>query len=162
MTSVPMSLNYSEPPIELKPRPSSILAWVLGLFHILVIGVILFGVDPKAAAAVLILLALLSWYRSHRLHIRHLGRGAVRRLQWQADGSWLLDDAYGYSHAARLLPSSYLHPRLVLLNFRLEENGRRRYVLLLPDSLDSESLRRLRVRLRIEATVGQKAGFNRA
>lgn len=157
-----MSLNYSEAPIELKPRPSAWLAWILAGFHALVAIVVLIAVPFKPAAAALVLLTTLSWFRSHRLHIRHEGRRAVRRLVWQADGSWLLEDTGRQMHAAQLLPSSYLHPRLVLLNFRLEDSGRRRNVLLLTDSLDPECLRRLRVRLRVEAATVQKTSFNRA
>ncbi|MGB1580922.1 MAG: protein YgfX, partial [Nevskiales bacterium] len=143
-----MSSNYSETCIELKPRPSRVLAMLLAGFHGLVVVVLLWAVPYKLAAAALILLTILCWYRAHKLHIGHQGRRAVRRLQWQADGNWLLSNERGELRPAELLPSSYLQPRLVILNFRLQESRQRRNVILLPDSLDFETLRRLRVRLR--------------
>ncbi|MDX1496638.1 MAG: protein YgfX [Salinisphaeraceae bacterium] len=148
--------------IELKPRPSHMLAMLLAGFHALVVVVVIWAVPYKPAMAALILLTVLSWYRAYRVHICHLGRHAVRRLQWQADGSWLLADEQGEMRPAQLLPSSYLHRRLVILNFRLRKSGRRRNVVLLPDSLDFETLRHLRVRLRTQAAAQQSAGLNRA
>jgi hypothetical protein len=46
-----------------------------------------------------------------------------------------------------LLPTSYLHPQLVILNLRLTKNGRLRSVVLLRDNTDQDAFRRLRVRL---------------
>ena len=149
-------------PIEIRPRSSRLLSGLLLGFHLLCVIVVLASVTYKPAAAALILLTLLSWYRAHRQHIQYRGRAAVRRLVWQSDGSWLLDDGQAKQRPAGLLPSTYLHPRLVILNFRLLDSRQRRNVVLLPDSLDPECLRQLRVRLRIEAAAENKPGLRQA
>ena len=83
-------------------------------------------------------------------------------MQWQVDGQWLLEDAAHQSHIALLMPSSYLHARLLILNFKLVESGRRRTVILLPDSLDVQTLRRLRSRLRIEGATQDASSLTQA
>lgn len=50
---------------------------------------------------------------------------------------------------ATLGDTAFVQPRLVIVNFRLSR-WRRRYLLLLPGMVDSDSFRRLRVRLRME------------
>lgn len=157
-----MLSNYSETSIELKPRPSAWMAWILAGAHITAAAVVILAVSFKPAAAALLLLALLSWYRAHRVHVQHRGARSIRRLVWQADGQWLLDDGRESAQPAHLLPSSYLHPRLVILNFRLLTRRGRRNLVLLPDSLDAQTLRQLRRRMRIESAEALKAGFNRA
>ena len=82
-------------------------------------------------------------------HYARVGRGP--------DGRWLLQDQRGEMCQARLLPSSYLHPKLVILNFSLERFPRRRSLVLCPDSLDAQTLRQLRVRLR---TMSHPGGDN--
>jgi hypothetical protein len=46
-----------------------------------------------------------------------------------------------------LHPSTYVHPWLVVLNFRLADRRRLRSLVLLPDTLDADSFRHLRLRL---------------
>lgn len=147
--------------IEFRPRPSVLLIWVLLGFHILAALVVLLSVAYKLAAAALLLITFWSWYRAHRLHCQHRGPKAIRRLQWQSDGHWLLENRQQQNLPATLLPSSYLHPRLLILNFKLQDGGRRN-VLLLPDSLDAQTLRRLRSRLRIEAASSIAASLKQA
>ena len=142
--------------IEFRPKASRQLALLLAGFHLLAATALVLSVPYKPALAALLLVTLWSWYRANRLHVQRRGRHAVRRAVWQVDGQWQLDDSKGETHSATLMPTSYLHPRLVILNFKLGSGGRRNLVLM-PDSLDATTLRQLRVRLRIEALGGDAA-----
>lgn len=74
----------------------------------------------------------------------------VRRsvhLVWQGDDTWWWAEGTAAAVAARLLPDSYLSQPLIVLCFRLAD-GRRRSLPLLADSLDADTLRRLRARLK--------------
>jgi hypothetical protein len=106
----------------------------------------------------LLALVALSFYRNYRRHVLHRGRRAPRRVVCHGDGRWLLQDHRGEMQEARLLPSSYLHPRLVILNFTLRQRPRRRNLVLCPDSLDAQTLRQLRVRLRVVVQGQPDAG----
>lgn len=88
----------------------------------------------------------------HRAWRRHLGTRRVTDAVWRADGSWELKTADGHTHDAGLAPQAYVSAYAVVLRFELERGGTRALVIL-PDSLDGESFRRLRVRLRLEAAM---------
>ena len=82
------------------------------------------------------------------LGVARLKWGAIAELIEETAGEWTLCDAAGDAVTARLLPGSYLHPQLVVLNFAC--TGRRwgrRSVVILGDMLDGDSFRHLRVRL---------------
>jgi toxin CptA len=134
--------------LEFRPRPSRLLARFLLVAHALAAVVVLVSVPGRLAMAVLLGLVLVSFYRAYRRHVLQVGRRAARRVVCQEDGAWFLQDTQGVVREARLLPSTFLHPRLVILNFELCRCAGRRNLVLCPDSLDPQTLRRLRARLR--------------
>ncbi len=73
------------------------------------------------------------------------GGGFITRVEL-LDGRWRLETGDGIRHPA-WLTGGYAQPGIVVLNFRLD-SGWRRSLVLLPDAVDSETLRRLRVWLR--------------
>ena len=130
----------------------------LALWVFLVHGVAAASLVPGALPLPLPLLAALqvavaaSLY--HTLFGRVLGRSprALLGAVWESDGAWTVVDAGGNRHEAWLLDSSYVHPRLLILNFRLA--GGVRTMVLLPDSLPPSVFRRLLVRLRLSRSGG--------
>ncbi len=146
-----MSSQKSAAALDLRPRPSRRLARILLGFHALAAVAMIGGMPNRWAQGLALLLIAFSAYRSHYVHILHRDRSGIRRALWQADGRWFLEDNAGVMAEARLLPSSYLHPRLVILNFELAHSRARRNLILLPDSLDFQTLRQLRARLRVTA-----------
>jgi len=122
------------------------------------LGVLFLVPLPLYAATALAVLVVSSMVWGIRRHALRLDRNAIVRLVWDADDYWLLVTADGRELAGELMPSSYVHPSLVILIFQTGGAGihrlwNRRSVVLLPDALDAESLRRLRVRLRIDGAV---------
>jgi hypothetical protein len=69
----------------------------------------------------------------------------IRRIEWAGGARWRLYGAGCTGRTARLL-GSYVHPRLLIMNFGIGR-FRRRSVLVLPDSGDPEGIRRFRARL---------------
>lgn len=134
-------------PLTLELNPSRTLAALLVLAH-------------GGALALLVLLPLAWWARvlltgallcslwlTLNRHALRRGESAITRLVWENDDTWLLMRADGKEQRAQLKPGSYASPRLVILNF---DAGRRPLsVVLLPDAADTESLRKLRVRLQM-------------
>ena len=144
-----MSSHSYALPLRLERRPS----------HYLMLAVI---VVHSAALLVLLPLPLLWWIKipvaggiaaqwisAWRRHVMLAEPKSVRRLVWMAEHRWELSGADGASREARLLPGAYVHPFLVILCFMLEDNSRCT-VILPPDSLDSDSHRRLRVQLLLQ------------
>lgn len=150
-----MSLNGSVTTIEFKPRPSVLLSRILLAAHGLAAFVVFSTVHHKFAMPVLLLVIGYSYYSSYRKHVLHKGSGATRRIIWQADGAWFLEDEQGVMREAQLQPSSFVHPRLVILGFRFVRSKGRRSLVLCPDSMDVDTLRRIRARLRTGRPMGK-------
>jgi len=97
----------------------------------------------------LILLAVtVSLIQAFRTHLLYSSSAAIRSVEWNGDGEWMLFTAAGDELAAQLKTSSYVQPWFVVLNFSISRFGRRSLILL-PDAVDPELLRQLRVRLRL-------------
>jgi len=81
-------------------------------------------------------------------HVLMRSKNAITNLTWNGNGDWVLFTRDGKSLNARLQKSTYLHARLVILNFKI--GNRNQSLVLLSDNLDPETFRRLRVRLQLE------------
>ena len=127
-------------------RPSRCLLVVGGAVHVLAAIAVLIAALPIGLKVVFSLgLALsLAWFWA--CYGLRRWRNYIARITW-VDGRWRLENGVGALLAAELI-DGYSHPSVVILNFRLETK-RRRSLTLLPDSTDPDSLRRLRVFLRI-------------
>ena len=134
--------------LRLEPTPSTSLAQLLFISHSAAIAVV--WLLPLAAwiGIGLTALVILGWGHALMLHVWRLSGSAVIQVLSRADGGWELGLRDGRHEPARLLGSSFVHPRLVILNFAVS-GWRRRHVVLPWDSVDEDALRRLRVRLRM-------------
>lgn len=141
-----MSSSSFESTVDLTPRPSiRALRWLLWL-HILPIAATAFAMQPGLPMLAVDAAFGLSWIWLRRHPVFGFGPRALVRLVWHAEGQWTLTENSGRRYEAELLADSYVHPRLLLLNFRTEA-GQRRTRALLGDELEAEQLRRLRARL---------------
>lgn len=142
-----MSSSGSAAPLSLEPRPSRLLLAAILLSHgaaLLVLPLLSAPVWLLAAAA----LALdLSLFHQLALHHWRILEASIRRAAWEADGLWRLWSGGGGEVRGRVLGSSVVLPGLLLLHLACAD-GRRRHWVLPADSLDAETRRRLRVRLR--------------
>ncbi|MGB5062377.1 MAG: protein YgfX [Candidatus Competibacter sp.] len=131
--------------MNIEPRPSRILLVCGGVFHGLAgIATIVASVPLWVKAGLLTGIGLSLAWTGYRYGWRR-GGGFITRVEL-LDGRWRLETGDGARYLARLT-GGYAHPGIVVLNFRLE-SGWRRSLVLLPDAVDSETLRRLRVWLR--------------
>jgi membrane-bound toxin of toxin-antitoxin system len=125
-------------------RPSRALAGLLGAAHVLALcsawvglggwplALVLAGVSLSAAGCLALALG-----RS---------RSAVRALELHPDGRAFWKDGAGLWHPGRLSRQHLAVPALVVVG--IEGPGRARRLVLLPDSVERDGLRRLRVWLR--------------
>ncbi len=101
---------------------------------------------PSGAGVVVGGLVLFSLIRYWRRHLSPSGEGAVLAVEWGGDEDWTLIESRGRAVPATLCGPSFVHPRLIILNFRTP-GGKRRSLCLTTDRVDPEQLRRLRMRL---------------
>ncbi len=142
------STKYAQP-LKLQPEASRILIGLLIAGHLGAIAV-LFPLDLSLPIKITIAVVLLvSLVIALRKQPGRMGEGGVQTLIWQTDGEWLLETAGGEKMEASLHESTYVHPWLVVLNFRQENKPGMLTFTLAPDALDRETFRELRVRLKM-------------
>ncbi|QQS52997.1 MAG: hypothetical protein IPM89_08610 [Candidatus Competibacteraceae bacterium] len=131
--------------LNIEPRPSRFLLAGSGVVHGLAsIATIVASVPLWVKTGLLAGIGLSLVWTGYRYGWRR-GGGFITRVEW-LDGRWRLETGDGILRQARLA-GGYAHPGIIVLNFRLE-SGWRRSLTLLPDAVDAEDLRRLRVWLR--------------
>jgi toxin CptA len=158
------SINYASP-LRIKIQPSPTLRAVVVALHIgavvlVFVSAIAWVVQLILASIILgSLLAFLSvngWIARFIFLEKLLPR--VDELVWGENNSWLLICDAGEEQDAELLMSSFVHPYLTVVNLKVFGKPwycRYRSFVILPDNLDAETFRRLRIRLRWYSTPGQ-------
>jgi hypothetical protein len=122
---------------------------MVALSHAAALAVLpLCGLPPLPVAA-LLLSVVLSWLRSRRRDVLRRDPDTIVSLVWEAGNRWRLTLRSGEQTGAVLRPFVFMQPWLVILHFR-RDDGRAARLVLLPDMLDRETFRRLRVRLLID------------
>jgi len=141
-------VTKSIPELRLRPQKSATLLTFTLAVHAGAMGMVLF-LPLEFWLQFLVLLAVaVSLLQATRTHLLRSSDSAIKSAQWDSAGEWTLFLANGDEPAAQLKASSYLQPWLVVLNFSTSR-FRRHTLILLPDAIDPERLRRLRVRLRL-------------
>ena len=120
-----------------------ILSHSLALFSLALIGA------PGLLSATLFAAVLASLYRSILLHARRSHPAAICRLVWKDGEECVLTWSSGKQLTARMQARAFVMPWLVALHLK-DSDGKSFRLALLPDMLDREVFRRLRVRLIIE------------
>lgn len=143
-------MNPFRDALELHPQPSRRLAALtLGAHGTAVIVVVAAALKLPAIGLLLLPVAVSAmWYWRRQ---RYGSPADIVRLTCRADGSWRWQRADGRVGVGTLAASSVCTPAAVVLHLRRSDRWRSRAVLLLPDSLDPDSFRRLRARLRLAA-----------
>ena len=130
-------------PLILKPETSRVFIGLFAIAHLGALAVVLpLNLSWVIKISLLSLVAV-----SMFVVLRGKGFSNVNILTWKEGGEWVLELNDGTQYETCLLPSSYVSPWLVVLNFSKAENQRGRSVTLFRDALDEETFRRLRVRL---------------
>lgn len=129
----------------------ALLLMYLGAFYWL------WAFDLSLLIKLVLLAALMVGFINHsRRYLLKTGKRAVSTLIWQERDQWQLETVRGETVNAKLLGSSFVNPRLIVLNFKPEAGGRMWPVVIMPDSVDSTTFRRLSVKLRLHG--GEAAG----
>jgi hypothetical protein len=136
-------------PLHLEPGVSRRLEGFLALSHGAALAVLPFSGLPPLPVAALALSVVLSWLRSRRRDVLRRDRDAIASLIWESGNRWRLILRCGDEIGGVLRPVVFLQAWLVILHFR-RDDGRTARLVLLPDMLDGETFRRLRVRLLID------------
>ncbi len=100
----------------------------------------------------LLILLFVCFLNVYQHHIAATNSTRIVQLIWENKNQWWLMTQSGQSIKASVDRDSVLWTNMLVLNFNKHENGRRRSLVLLPDSANQEQLRHLRVRLKTQLT----------
>ena len=133
-------------PLVLKPETSRVFVGVFLAAHLgAVLAVLPLDLSLEIKISLLAILVI-----SMFVVLRSKGLANVKNLTWKVGGEWVLELNDGTQYETYLLPSSYISPWLVVLNFGKTNESKKRSVTLFRDALDEETFRCLRVRFGIE------------
>ena len=144
-----MSSRRSDAALVVKLHPSRRMLVLLVTLHSLALS-LLWPLHERLGLMVLLLVPLLltSLVQSARRYALLTGKHAVTEIVVKNNNDYLLGMPGGRYRQAALRRGSYVHPALIVLNFKHSRWPWYLSVPLLSDSADTEMLRRLRVRLR--------------
>ena len=141
--------------LHIRLGPSRQLAFGLSALYVGAIPCALVNDLPMVVQGLVIVSVVIAWLRCMTLHATCRAARAIVLLVWDRRGQWRLIQRDGRMLDAGLERGAYSHPALVALPFSTRD-GRRVCVLIVPDRIDVEDLRRLRVRLRCASTNTRK------
>lgn len=141
-----MSSKKYASPLVLEPDPSRIYLALMLFMHLGAMAVVI-PLNLYWMIKIVLWTVLLV---SLVFVVRKQGMGDMQSLTWKEGNDWLMHLKDGTKIEAQLLPSTYVSPWLVVLNFRKIEDRGNRSVTLFRDALEKELFRKLRVRLALE------------
>ena len=142
-----MQADSEQPPIHLRMRPSRVLGLMVLTIHAAALTVVPALVVPFLGKLLLSLAVVGSLIQNLRRHVFLLSPMSIIQMVWQRSGEWSLMQRNGDVIEASLLPSTFVHHHLIVLNFRLDHPWQRPSVVLFDDAASAGTLRQLRVRL---------------
>lgn len=128
--------------------PSRTLTGILILVHGISIYLIGYFLHPWWVAVSLMILVLASGIRSVRIHGLKNHPSSIRALWAKEEGLWEIITAGGISYEAQLQAGSYVSPSLTVLNFRVPGRFQSINGVILPEGIEAEAFRQLRVWLK--------------
>ncbi|MCK4743550.1 MAG: hypothetical protein KAT25_07000 [Sulfuriflexus sp.] len=146
-----MSSKPFDKALHLEPKASRTFAALLLALHIIA-GLSVAVVIPVIGFTLLLFIPVLvySGYYYFRKCILLSANSSVIKISQSTDGDWSLILHDQSKHYVDLCDDSYVHPLLVILNFKIEGSSYRRISLpLFRDALGEEAHRQLRCRLRL-------------
>lgn len=133
--------------MRIEYRPSQMLFRMLVLFHCLAfvsVSLTAFALWIKLTITLILGIQLFVYYQSYK---NERYAQPAKNLILSKDNTWRLLDYDGREKSLSLRPAVFVHRLLIILRF-IDEGGRRYCFIFCSDNLDSNNLRRLRVRLR--------------
>jgi len=162
-----MSSNEYATPLTLNLTTSRLATSIIFFVHVAAALLILLVPISAVIKSLIVIFVLFSlWDISKRVLLTK--PDSITQIVWGTDNNWTLSTHDGEIRHATLLPSTYVHEWMTALNFKLRSNQlmsnklmsnkkprvnaeycRFYSCVILPDSIDADVLRRLRVRLRL-------------
>jgi toxin CptA len=134
--------------LNIRLKNSVYLAILLGVAHFIAAGLVLVLPLPIWLKLVAILAFCISLVIYLNRDARLAAPNSIIALEIKEDGSCTAETRSGKQLDCTLLSTSYVSARLTILNLKASGGLRARHVVIVPDRIDAEDFRKLRVLLR--------------
>ena len=134
--------------LNIRLKPSLYLSLLLSAAHIIAIGLVLVLPLPIELKLVTTLVFCISLVFYLNRNVRLAALNSVIALEINEDCTCTIETRSGKQLDCILLPTSYVSASLTILNLKANDELLARHVVILPDSIDPEDFRKLRVLLR--------------
>ncbi len=137
------------PSLNVTLEPSRALTTLLLVAHAasgILLAILPLPIGFKAVGIAVIVIA--AWHYVRRYGLLNT-RSAIRELRLLSEGK--LEILRGDWQSAKVVGEQFIHPMLTIIRCRAESSRRPIAIVILPDMLDAESFRALRVRLKWRA-----------
>lgn len=148
--------NAFELPLRIEIYPPKWLATGLIVSHlgaVVILGKVEFPTVIKIFLIIVIIISLVYFFR---LYILQMSKRSLLELILNDKEEWYLTLVSGETIKVELRPGAFVHPLLVILPFR--HGIYFPTVILTPSSVDQDTFRRLRVRLKYKRVVNPASG----
>ena len=134
--------------LSVQRKPSFRLATVLSIAHCVAAGLLWPLILPMSTKAVIAILSIISLIYYSKQEALLSARSAVVAFELSDDMQCILTTRAGESVVCTILSSTFVAPYMTVLNLKPVGKFLTRGVVILPDGIDAEVFRRLRVLLR--------------
>ena len=133
---------------NIRLKSSTYLALLLGAAHCIAIGLVLILPLPRWLTLVAIPVFGISFGYYLRRNALLVAPNSITALEIKEDRACVLETRNGKQINCVLLPTSYVSASLTILNLKIEGKLLAKHVIILPDAVNAEDFRKLRVLLR--------------
>ena len=134
--------------LNIRLKPSGYLTLLLSVAHTIAIGLVLALPLPIELKLVTTLVFCVSLVFYLKRNARLAAPNSIIALEVKEDCTCAIETRSGKRLDCILLPTSYVSVSLTILNLKADGEMLARHVVILPDSLNPEDFRKLRVLLR--------------
>jgi toxin CptA len=140
--------------LNVRLKPSGYLTLLLSAAHAIALGLVIVLPLPIGLKLVAALVICISPVFYLRRNARLAAPNSIIALEVKEDCTCAIETRSGKRLDCIVLPTSYVSASLTILNLKAEGEMLARHVVILPDSINPEDFRKLRVLLRWKYKLG--------
>ncbi|HMJ49425.1 MAG TPA: protein YgfX [Burkholderiales bacterium] len=134
--------------LNIRFKPSVILGLLLVLAHASAVGLLLVVPLPIWSKLVTVVVVCISFAFYFRRNARLAAPSSLVALEIKEDCACTVETRNGNRRSCTVLPTSYVSASLTILNLKVDGKLLRKHLVILPDAVNAEDFRKLRVLLR--------------
>ena len=140
-----MMIGDFQQSLQIVQKPSRILAaWVCFIYSLALLALLVSPINLTIKTLLLVIV----FFSLGPVYKKHFDKKNFQQLSFSQSTGWGLTDNHQQFRPIRILPSSFVSLLITIIQYR-DESGGKQSIIISRDSIDSETYRRLIVKLRV-------------